>query len=78
MPSSQMAPPATAVAALRLSGVFSSKSSTVGSNSEMEEVSAAKVSKMKKSTPSKVPPVMLPKAIGRVMKIRPGPDEGSR
>ena len=77
-PSSQITLPATSVADLRPSGVFSSSSATTGSSSDIDEVNAAKLSRMKNSAPSTVPPVMLPKAIGSVTKIRPGPALGSR
>ena len=77
-PSSQITTPAVTAAPLRPSAVFSSTNATTGSSSDMDEVSAAKLSRTKNSAPSTVPPVMLPKAIGSVTKIRPGPELGSR
>ena len=58
---------------------FSIKKLIAGSISEIDEVIAAKKSKIKNRVATMVPPGIAPKAIGRVSKIRPGPAvDGSR
>ena len=76
MPNTQTATPLMMVAPTRDSGVRSSTSSTVGSSSEIADVSAAKVSSRKNIKPRSVPPAILPNATGRLTKIRPGPSLG--
>ncbi|MNN85160.1 hypothetical protein D3C81_2024160 [compost metagenome] len=57
---------------------FSPSQAMVGSISEMVEVSAASASMMKNRPPTSAPSGIWPKAIGRVTKISPGPEPGSR
>src|SRR5690554_592609 len=77
-PKAQAAIPEASVDLTRFKGVRSSTNSTTGSKREMAEVMAAKVSKTKKATPTNQPPVILPKAKGRVTKIKPGPELKSK
>ena len=46
---------------------------TTVSISEIEDVSAAKSTRTKKTVPIMLPPAMLSKTLGRVTNIRPGP-----
>ncbi len=50
----------------------------MGSMIAMIDVTAAKASSRKNNAPNTAPPGMLTKAVGRVLKIRPGPSAGSR
>ena len=61
-----------------LPGYFSSNHETIGSSIPIVEVYAAKINKMKNNMPIRWPQGMLPKAIGSVTKIRPGPSPGLR
>ena len=78
IPNNQITVLATIVDTVRLIDVRSSNNSTVGSSNEIDEVIAAKVISKKNNAPMIVPAPMLPKAIGKLTKIRPGPDAGSR
>src|SRR5690606_21499215 len=69
IPNNQTAILATMVDTVRLIGVRSSNSSTVGSSNEIEEVTAAKVINKKNNVPMMAPAPMLPKAIGKLTKI---------
>ena len=78
IPNSQITVLAAIVDIVRFIDVRSSKNSTLGSSSDIDDVTAAKVINKKNKVPIIVPPAMLPKAIGRLTKIKPGPDAGSR
>ena len=62
---------------VRFIDVRSSKNSIEGSINEIEDVNAAKVINKKNNVPKIAPAVILPKAIGKLTKIKPGPDAGS-
>src|SRR5690554_1754222 len=77
-PKSQAAKPNMMARVRRVIWKLSSAQATRGSSSEMAEVSAATPSRRKKAVPIKTPPPLDPKAMGSVMKVRPGPLDGSR
>ena len=77
-PNSHVARPVQMEACLRVILKFSIIIVTAGSISEIDDVQAAISSKIKKSVPKRVPPVMLPNATGIVSKIKLGPAPISR
>ena len=55
------------------SDVFSTTQATAGSNNEMLDVIAAKVTSTKNRVQKICPPTICPKAIGKVINMSPGP-----
>ena len=56
----------------------STNQATLGSKSEIEELSAAMVKRIKKRTPKNDPNGIPLKAIGKVTKTKPGPSAGDK
>jgi hypothetical protein len=48
------------------------------SSNEIEDVKAAKKRRIKNKAPIKPPPGICPKAMGKVMKIKPGPSAADK
>ena len=78
IPRIQIEPVTRAALVRRLMLRCSATRATAGSMIAMEEVIAANARSRKNRKPNKAPAGMLPKAIGNVTNIRPGPSPGAR
>src|SRR5690606_3026071 len=77
-PTTQQIPAMMALIRRRLLPERSTQNATAGSSMEIAELQAAIATNTKKITPKTWPIITLPKAIGSVTNIRPGPALGSR